>query len=763
MPDASQDNTEQTVSEEILNEADDLLDQGAQATTHQAKIVALSDFLSTVFDVTLDEIIPGIEQRFDSKLLGVTGRIDLFYQELVLEMKTDFDDEYQDAISKLQEAYFPLLLEENPDETYVGLITDMEQFELVRPEVEDGDVVDIAVIDRIDARQQDVHQIIFWLDSAIFSGKVRTPSADELQRKFGPGSPTYDLAVEEFKELWKTAKEKESAQLRLDLWTRMMEIVYGSSPDEDAFVAQTYLSILVKLLVKLRMDPSTPDNQGEFVDIMDGEYFSNHGITNLIEEDFFTWILTDDIINDAFESAKRLARGLNVYDIERAEEDLFKEVYQDIVSLHQRHGTGEYYTPRWLCEFTLEEALEPYGEGPEEFPRLLDPACGSGGFLTAGIYELLDRAEEQPPKEQLELVIRNIQGFDVNPLAVIISRANYAIALGDLLDIGSQVTIPVFAADSIKLPELQGSLQAGIRCYAVEVEDRTLLIPESIATETELRMSVLNALGKASHHYRDGLTQSQAESFLERELPDKVTSNEESVLYETFKDLLHFVDQEKDHIWIYLLNNFYAPIMLKEDTDQSIELLIGNPPWIAMRSINNQEYQNFLKDEVKKYGLLNKEDIKLYTHMEMATLFFRKAPDIYLEEGGRTAFIMPVSVTTGAMHHKRFNEFDNPVMELEKVHSFRGVRNIFSLPPCILITKLGDRSEFPVDLFEWEGSVKGLPRNVNWDTVEQTVSSTVGEYSPANIPTDESPYYDDEYLQEGATLNPRNLLLCGIH
>lgn len=748
-----------SISKEILEEAEDLLDRGAQAETHQAKIVALSDLLSSVFDVDLDEVLPGIEQRLDSKVLGVTGRIDLFYQGLVVEMKTDFDDEYDEATSKLRDSYFPLLLERHPGKKFVGLITDMNKFELVRPVVEDGDVVDIAVIERIDVRQRDIRQVVFWLDSALFSGKVRVPSADELQRKFGPASPTYELAVEELEELWNGVKDEGSAQLRLDLWTRMMEIVYGSSPDEDAFVAQTYLSILVKLLVKLRLEPTAPESEDEFVEIMDGDYFVNHGITNLIEEDFFAWILSEDVKSEAFAIARKLARGLNVYEVDEAEEDLFKEVYQEIVSLHQRHGTGEYYTPRWLCEFTLEEALEPYGPGPEEFPRLLDPACGSGGFLTAGIYELRDRSREMSPEDQLESIIGKVQGIDVNPLAVIIARANYAIALGDLLDVGRQITIPVFAADSIKLPELQASLQQGVPCYAIEVENRNLLVPKSIASDSERRMTVLDALGRASRHYRDGLSRDQAEVYLERQLPEYVGSNEKSVLFETLKDLLLFIDEDKDHIWIYLLNNFYAPIMMKEASEDPLELLVGNPPWIAMRSINNQDYQDFLKDEVEEYELLDEEDIKLFTHMEMATLFFRKAPDLYLDEehGGRVAFIMPVSVTTGALHHKRFNEFDNPTMELQEVHSFRGVRNIFSLPPCVLIARLGHESEFPVDLVEWEGSLTGLPRNAGWDTIQREVDSSTGDYSPAKIPTEESPYYDDDSLQAGATLNPRNL------
>lgn len=746
-----------SVGDEIVDRAKDLLNRGSEAKSHQAKIVALSNLLEEVFEVEIGDILPGIEKKIGSRILGVSGRIDLLYQGLVIEMKTEWEQEYDEAVEKLEGKYFPTLLEANPDLTYVGLITDMEHFEIVRPVIEEGEVVDISTIDHIDASQKSAQDTLFWLDSALFSGKVRDPSADELLVKFGPGSPTYEVGIERLEVLWERVEQEESVQIRLDLWTRMMEIVYGGSPDTESFVAQTYLSILVKLLVRLRIDPSIPKTTEEFEEIITGEYFSNHGITNLIEDDFFTWILDNLIQEEATTICEKLAHSLSLYDLDRADEDLFKEVYQEIISLNQRHGTGEYYTPRWLCEFTLEHSLEYYGESVDKFPRLLDPACGSGGFLTAAIHEVLERAEPLSNQEKLDHVTSKVQGIDVNPLAVIIARANYAIALGDLLRTGEQLTIPVFAADSIKLPQLQVSLHNGVRCYAIEVENRSLLIPETVASDSDRRTKVLNSLGEATHHYHDSLTEDQARAFLDRSLPDSVGDNERPVLQETLKDLLQFVDEDKDHIWIYLLNNFYAPIMLTEGGEDLFDLVIGNPPWIVMRSIGNEDYQEFLKKSVMEYGLLDQEDIKLFTHMEMATLFFRIAPDLYLngEGNGRVAFIMPVSVTTGALHHKNFNDFDNPPMKLEEVNSFRGVRDIFSLPPVVLVAELGESSKFPVGMAEWEGSLTNLPRNAPWEVIRKVLSFQDGEYSPARIPTGESPYYEDVY--EGATITPRNL------
>jgi type I restriction-modification system DNA methylase subunit len=49
-----------------------------------------------------------------------------------------------------------------------------------------------------------------------------------------------------------------------------------------------------------------------------------------------------------------------------------------------RHHLGEYYTPDWLAEQTLDRA--GYAGDPEI--RILDPSCGSGTFLVLAIARI---------------------------------------------------------------------------------------------------------------------------------------------------------------------------------------------------------------------------------------------------------------------------------------------------------------------------------------------------------------------------------------
>lgn len=65
--------------------------------------------------------------------------------------------------------------------------------------------------------------------------------------------------------------------------------------------------------------------------------------------------------------------------------------------------------------------------------------------------------------------------------------------------------------------------------------------------------------------------------------------------------LLSMIDKDQDSIWIFIMNNMYAPVLL---SNSKVDLVVGNPPWIVMRSMG---YQKFLKEGVFEYDLLKKK------------------------------------------------------------------------------------------------------------------------------------------------------------
>jgi type I restriction enzyme M protein len=68
-----------------------------------------------------------------------------------------------------------------------------------------------------------------------------------------------------------------------------------------------------------------------------------------------------------------------------AEKQHFGDIYEQILNDLQSAGNaGEYYTPRAVTTF-MAERMDPR---PGEI--LLDPACGTGGFLTSAIKHMRD-------------------------------------------------------------------------------------------------------------------------------------------------------------------------------------------------------------------------------------------------------------------------------------------------------------------------------------------------------------------------------------
>lgn len=67
---------------------------------------------------------------------------------------------------------------------------------------------------------------------------------------------------------------------------------------------------------------------------------------------------------------------------------LFGDIYEKILKDLQAAGNaGEFYTPRAVTQFVVDQVNPRLGES------LLDPACGTGGFLTASIEHLRNQAK----------------------------------------------------------------------------------------------------------------------------------------------------------------------------------------------------------------------------------------------------------------------------------------------------------------------------------------------------------------------------------
>ncbi len=230
---------------------------------------------------------------------------------------------------------------------------------------------------------------------------------------------------------------------------------------------------LAKLANRYDLSPSTPGSDrllfalqtyyALLVSVVAGRFLGNDG-DELLPDNPFSWCLaapsaaigrlTDRLV-EALACRPILASAVAEGDC-----DLFKSLYEDLFPRALRHQLGEYYTPDWLAAHVLDQV----GYTGEPGTRLLDPACGSGTFLVMAIRRLRKQGSEEkgtgigparrpnvasPSLSSLLSPLSPVVGFDLNPLAVMTARANYLIAMADLLPKAGRVEVPVYLCDSI--------------------------------------------------------------------------------------------------------------------------------------------------------------------------------------------------------------------------------------------------------------------------------------------------------------------------
>jgi len=95
---------------------------------------------------------------------------------------------------------------------------------------------------------------------------------------------------------------------------------------------------------------------------------------------------------------------------------LFNDIYEKILGDLQSAGNaGEYYTPRAVTQFMVDIIDPKLGE------VVLDPACGTGGFLTGVIDHLKNQA--QTPTDNLSIQ-ENVRGVEKKPLPHLLAMTN---------------------------------------------------------------------------------------------------------------------------------------------------------------------------------------------------------------------------------------------------------------------------------------------------------------------------------------------------
>ena len=206
-------------------------------------------------------------------------------------------------------------------------------------------------------------------------------------------------------------------------WMITLKII-DDKDSEMELLDDDYKSVIPE---KLQWRNWAADSEGMTGDALQ-EFVDNKLIPGLKKIDVSTGNKRAILIRDIFDGInnymkngtiiRQVVNKLNEIDFNVSEDrHLFGDIYETLLRDLQSAGNyGEFYTPRAITEIMTEIVNPRLGE------RVLDPACGTGGFLTCAIENI--RKQDVHYVEDLKTLNSTIRGQEFKPLPFMLCVTN---------------------------------------------------------------------------------------------------------------------------------------------------------------------------------------------------------------------------------------------------------------------------------------------------------------------------------------------------
>lgn len=218
------------------------------------------------------------------------------------------------------------------------------------------------------------------------------------------------------------------------------QILVGKVPDPKAQVEQITTALVYKFMDDMDKESEELGGQSKFFT----KNFSQYSWTKLLDNklsgqdrlDLYTQAISNmpknphipqlfrDIFKGAFlpyndpRTLTLFLKEINEFNYEHSED--LGDAFEYLLSILGSQGdAGQFRTPRHIIDFVVDVV------DPKKNETILDPACGTAGFLISAYKHILKQNKEKTltPDEKLKLM-NNLAGYDISPDMVKLALVN---------------------------------------------------------------------------------------------------------------------------------------------------------------------------------------------------------------------------------------------------------------------------------------------------------------------------------------------------
>lgn len=459
----------------------------------------------------------------------------------------------------------------------------------------------IAFVDLSVGTNEEFTRFEQFIDQFMARDESRLLNAKTLATDFGVESSFYRETIGVFSETIQRAMEEKPdyAELIKQVWQNFIAYLgasdYGSF-SQETYISEFYLVTVAKVLcANILAGRAIISEDGEIRAILDGKYFSRQNIYNFVDYDYFGWLNDTPYVEYIIPCAREIQTHLRAYDFSRlGEQDIFGRLLAQLANREHRLMLGQEFTPHWIARDIVDYNIDKLGD---EVPRIMDMCCGSGVFLIESIKAVREKyaisAENYHADEDF-IIFSAVMGFDIDPLAVMLAKVNWIMAMRDLFPVHTgSITVPIYHADSlfVATPITHRMPTQGEDYYILVLNRQQIRIPAFLFSPNYRKVfdSFISKVYRlamaraAAPEVENGTVAADALlDAVERESGTGLTLKQKTELAETARQLVLQLEslqrQGKNGIWHFIISNSYRPGL----TEQQFNCIVSNPPWMAM-------------------------------------------------------------------------------------------------------------------------------------------------------------------------------------